>query len=92
MFNSGNPLDDAIEHSNWLFNQPSDLALSVKCDLCGSEHDKIDAVPCLFEGYYYCEDCVRIGDVASYVRRELTEYFDKQVIENYINKLNQIIR
>jgi hypothetical protein len=79
MFNTGNPTQDANNYINWLDKQPSALAESRRCDLCDREQDLIDMAYDKDCGSYYCEECVKDGDVASYLRRN--EYTEDMILK-----------
>lgn len=64
---------------------PSLLSEERKCDLCAKPHDIIDMVPCPTGNGYYCQDCVKEGDVSSYLKRIFK--YNKGTITKFINSI-----
>lgn len=78
---SFNIFDDAQRNIHDLDKSPSLLSEQERCDLCDYRGDLIDMIPAPDKGGYYCPDCVKCGDVESYLRRnedltpdQITEY------------------
>lgn len=55
------------------------------CDLCATKHDLIDMIPCPEGGGYYCADCIKDGDVESYLRRK--HKYDQVKIYNFLSRI-----
>ena len=55
------------------------------CDLCNLKQDLIDLAPCPTGNGFYCEDCIKNGDVTSYLRREYK--YDAIQINNFLKTI-----
>ena len=69
-------------------NQPglSEILSSERsCDLCAIKKDVIDLVPCPSGNGFYCEGCIKNGDVESYLKRKLG--FNKSKITKFLNSI-----
>ncbi len=55
------------------------------CDLCAIKKDVIDLAPCPTGNGFYCEDCVKNGDVESYLKRKTK--ISKYQITKFLNSI-----
>lgn len=64
----------------------SDVLSSERCcDLCNIKKDLIDLAPCPTGNGYYCDGCIKNGDVESYLRRSY-KYKDDQITK-FLNSI-----
>ena len=67
-----------------MFNNPASLAEKRFCDLCANQDYLSDMFLCADGNGYYCEECIKSGDVESYLIRK-TKLTPDQIVSYITN-------